>query len=126
MTIALSKRSLLEATAALAAVSRLPAAPRPARAAEALTLRAGRRTLEVKGKAAPVFGLTQPNGTSGVFLDPDQRFLVNLVNGLDEPTIVHWHGQAPPAAQDGVALTGQEQPIAAGATQPYDFAARAG
>jgi FtsP/CotA-like multicopper oxidase with cupredoxin domain len=129
MTPDVSKRSLLK-TAALAAgaglVAVLPPASRRAVAAEPLVLRVERRTLEVKGKAASVYGLTQPNGTSGVFLDPDQRFLVNLVNGLDEPTIVHWHGQAPPANQDGVAMTGLEQAIAAGATQPYDFAARAG
>jgi len=126
MTIAVSKRSVLKTAAALAALSGLPAALRPARAAEPMVLRAARRTLEVKGRAASVYGLTQADGSSGVFLDPDQRFLVQLVNGLDEPTIIHWHGQAPPANQDGVAMTGLEQVIAAGATQPYDFAARPG
>src|ERR1700690_4537817 len=118
MTVRLSRRSLLQTTAALAAGAGVPAGPRPARAAEALTLRAERRTVEVKGKAASVFGLTQPSGTSGVFLDPEQRFLVNLVNGLDEPTIVHWHGQAPPAQPDGNPLTGAQTPTPPRAPPP--------
>lgn len=35
-------------------------------------------------------------------LDPGQRFRVDLSNELDVGTIIHWHGQIPPNAQDGV------------------------
>ncbi|MFO1059127.1 MAG: multicopper oxidase family protein [Dongiaceae bacterium] len=49
-----------------------------------------------------------------------------LENRLAEPTIVHWHGQTPPAAEDGVAETSYVGPLAAGTSRDYDFAARPG
>ncbi len=61
-----------------------------------------RRTLEVKGKAASVFGLQQPDGTSGLTLDADGVFDVSLSNAADAATLIHWHGLTPPWAQDGV------------------------
>ena len=82
--------------------------------------------IDVNGRAAPVFGLRQPNGTAGVVLDPGQRFTVALANKGSEPTVIHWHGQIPPVRQDGVADTGFETVIAAGAAENYDFAPRAG
>jgi FtsP/CotA-like multicopper oxidase with cupredoxin domain len=51
---------------------------------------------------------------------------VQLDNRTDQDTIIHWHGQTPPVDQDGVALTGTEYLIRPGASQPYDFAPRAG
>jgi FtsP/CotA-like multicopper oxidase with cupredoxin domain len=126
MTVTVSRRRLLSTVvAATAAGSGWPPV-RPAQAAGILRLNVTRRVIEVNGKAASVFGLVQPDGTSGLFLDPGQRFLVDLVNQLGEETIVHWHGQTPPANQDGVALTGLEKLIAAGATRHYDFAPRTG
>ena len=80
----------------------------------------------MKGKAASVFGITGPDGNSGLVLDQDQRFAFELENRTNEPTIVHWHGQTPPTTQDGVLDTGYEGPIAPGATQAYDFATRPG
>ena len=35
-------------------------------------------------------------------LDPGERLRVDLTNALDVDTIVHWHGQIPSSAQDGV------------------------
>lgn len=125
MTSHFSRRALLAATAAITAygVSRV----RHARAAEnPIQLLAERRSIEVNGRAASVFGLRQPNGTAGVVLDPGQRFAVALVNQSGGPTIIHWHGQTPPVRQDGVADTGFEAVIALGATQTYDFAPRPG
>ncbi len=86
------------------------------------------RTLDVKGKSATVhFGVVaEQRGLSGLFLDPGQRFTVDLVNRLPEDTIVHWHGQTPPVAQDGVTITGQEKVIGAGTTRSYDYAPRPG
>ncbi len=130
MTIALSRRHLLRGTAAVAAGGMLTALDRSALAqATAQTLiqlNAVTRTLDVKGKSAAVLGVMQNNGLSGVFLDPGERFLVDLVNRLNEDTIVHWHGQTPPVAQDGVAQTGEEKVIVPGATARYDYAARPG
>ena len=60
------------------------------------------RTLEVNGKAARVFGLLQPDGTQGVHLDAGANFDVDLVNEIDEPTMIHWHGLTPPWRMDGV------------------------
>ena len=122
-SILLSRRGLLGATAAgIAAFSHRP---RAFAASPPLRLTAGRRTLEVNGKSASVFGITGPDGAPGLVLDPGQRFAVTLANRAGEDTIVHWHGQTPPYLQDGVAETGGTL-IANGADQGYDFVARPG
>jgi FtsP/CotA-like multicopper oxidase with cupredoxin domain len=95
-------------------------------AAESPDLHVDRRTIEVNGRAATVFGIRQPHGDVGLSLAPGQRFQVRLVNRTLDPTIVHWHGQTPPVAQDGVPDTGFAAPIAPGANQLYDFAPRTG
>ena len=130
MTIDLNRRQFLTTTLVLAATSGigvvLPGAVRRAAAADTpASLIVDRRTIDVKGKAASVFGLRQPNGTWGLDLNPDQRFQVNLVNRADEATVIHWHGQTPPNLQDGVTETGTPL-IVAGGTHSYDFAPRAG
>lgn len=83
------------------------------------------RTIEVNGRAATVYGLRQPDGTRGLFLDPGERFLVELDNGLKEPTIIHWHGQSPPSGQDGVSQFGVPM-LQPGEQRSYDFVARPG
>ena len=126
MTLKLARRSLLQ-TASLGVLGAATwPVPRAAQAASATKLNATRRILEVNGKPAPVFGLVRANGATGITLDPGERFVVDLVNQIDEDTIVHWHGQTPPPAQDGVAITGMEAVIAAKTTRAYDFAARPG
>jgi FtsP/CotA-like multicopper oxidase with cupredoxin domain len=125
MPLFLNRRSLLAATAAVTAASLTGV--RHARAqGDQIQLTAERRVLDVNGRPASVFGIRQVNGTAGVVLDPGQRFAVNLVNRSREPTIIHWHGQTPPVRQDGVADTGLETVIAAGAAQAYDYAPRPG
>jgi len=124
MAITLSRRHLLRATAA--AAGGLLAAPGYAAAQTPIQLNTVTRTLEVKGKSVTVLGVLQNNGLSGVYLDPGSRFTVDLVNRLPEDTIVHWHGQTPPVAQDGVSITGEEKLIGAGATRSYDYAPRPG
>ena len=122
-SILLSRRGLLGASAAgIAAFSHRP---RAFAASSPLRLTAGRRTLEVNGKSASMFGITGPDGAPGLVLDPGQRFAVALANHAGEDTIVHWHGQTPPYLQDGVAETGGTL-IASGDDQGYDFAARPG
>ena len=96
-----------------------------ARASASQSLLVERRTLDVKGRAASVFGLRQPNGVAGLVLDPGQRFTVDVGNRTAEDTVIHWHGQTPPNVQDGVTETGSPL-IKAGGQQSYDFAPRPG
>ncbi len=113
-----SRRGFLAAGAATLATPLLPRAGRAQSAA--LALSATSRTLDIAGRAATVFGLAAPAG-QGLILDPGQRFRVDLTNDLDEPTIIHWHGQIPPNAQDGV----PDMPmplLAPGERRSYDFA----
>jgi FtsP/CotA-like multicopper oxidase with cupredoxin domain len=84
-----------------------------------------RRSIEVHGKDATVFGLHQPDGTRGVFLDPGERFVIDLDNRLSAPTAVHWHGQTPPPGQDGIAEFGVPL-IGPSERRSYDFVPRAG
>ena len=119
----LSRRGFLAASAAMAASLTLPA---PVRAQSArMRLSAATRTIDVRGKAATVWGLLDGNGRSGLVLDPGQAFAVDLTNTLAEPTIIHWHGQFPPNAQDGV--PDMPMPVLQpGEARAYDFAARPG
>jgi len=121
--ITLSRRGFLAASAATAASLILPARARAQSARMSLT--ATTRTLDVRGRAATVWGLMDGNGRSGLVLDPGQAFAVDLTSTLTEPTIIHWHGQIPPNAQDGV----PDMPMAKlqpGESRAYDFAARPG
>ena len=98
----------------------LPVTSVLAAASPANILRVDRRTIEVNGKAASVFGLLQPNGTSGLAMDAGERFQVRLQNDSGEPTLIHWHGLLPPYGQDGV--PGLPQPLLeSGKAYDYDF-----
>ena len=119
----LSRRGFLAATVASSAGLILPARVRAA--SPRLSLAATSRTIEVQGRAAKVWGLTNGQGGPGLVLDPGQDFAVDLTNDLDQATIIHWHGQIPPNAQDGV----PDMPmplLQPGETRAYDFAARPG
>ncbi|AJE48814.1 Multicopper oxidase with three cupredoxin domains (includes cell division protein FtsP and spore coat protein CotA) [Celeribacter indicus] len=70
--------------------------------AQPIRLAVARRTIEVNGRAAEVFGLLQPNGIHGVTLDAGKAFDVELVNEIEDPTLIHWHGLTPPWEADGV------------------------
>ncbi|WP_421696191.1 multicopper oxidase family protein [Aestuariivirga sp.] len=80
-----------------------------------------RRTLEVKGRAASVFGLTGPDGKPGLSMLLGERFKVRMQNDSDVDTVIHWHGLTPPYGQDGIAMYGQK-PAAPGQSLDYDFA----
>ncbi|OYX27067.1 MAG: copper oxidase [Rhodobacterales bacterium 32-66-7] len=121
--ITLSRRGFLAASAATAASLVLPARVRAQSARMSLT--ATTRTIDVRGKAATVWGLMDGNGRSGLVLDPGQAFAVDLTNSLVEPTIIHWHGQIPPNAQDGVPDLPMPK-LQPGESRAYDFAARPG
>lgn len=119
----LTRRGFLAASAAGAASILLPATARAAVAGPA-ALRATTRVIEVNGKAATVMGLVNAQGGLGLTLDPGSRFWAELTNTLDIETIVHWHGQIPPNAQDGVPNTNPM--LRPGETRTYDYAARPG
>ncbi len=130
MTLSLSRRRLLSTAVAGGCAALLPALPRSVLAAapvagEPVRLTVDRRTLEVNGKPASVFGIRRPDGAPGLFLDPGERFLVDLANRAGEDTVIHWHGQTPPYAQDGVADMNRPA-IRDGASAGYDFAPRPG
>ncbi len=119
----LSRRGFLATTAASAASLLLPSRVRAQ--SSRLSLTATTRTIDVRGRAASVWGLLGSNGQSGLVLDPGQRFAVDLTNSLADPTIIHWHGQIPDNAQDGV--PDMPMPVLQpGETRAYDFPARAG
>ena len=118
----LTRRGFLAASVALSAPLILP---RPLWAAPARRLRATTRTLDIAGRAVTVQSILDDQGRSGVFLDPGEAFRVDLMNELPVDTILHWHGQIPPNAQDGV----PDMPLPAlkpGETRSFDFAATPG
>ncbi|MEX0969774.1 MAG: multicopper oxidase domain-containing protein [Paracoccaceae bacterium] len=119
----LSRRGFLAASSAAIAAAQMPRIAF-AQTVAPISLSAATRTLDIDGRAATVFGLAGPGG-QGLILDPGQRFRVDLTNKLDVGTIIHWHGQIPPNAQDGV----PDMPmplLAPGETRSYDFVARPG
>ena len=126
----LSRRTFL--LSAAAATATLPtsarAAPRPGAGrdgASPTVLRLQRRNIEVNGKAASVYGIRQPNGTFGIRTEVGKRFRVRVENGIEEPSLIHWHGLTPPWQQDGVpGVSGP--PIPPGGSADYDFPLRFG
>jgi FtsP/CotA-like multicopper oxidase with cupredoxin domain len=83
-------------------------------------LRLVTRTVEVDGKPASVYGIRQPDGTAGIATKVGERFRVRIENRIGRPSLVHWHGLAPPWRQDGVpGISGP--PIPAGGSADYDF-----
>lgn len=119
----LTRRGFLAASAAALAASQLPRAVM-AQVGEPLGLSAESRTLDINGRAAKVFGLAGPGG-QGLILDSGQRFRIDLTNNLDVSTIIHWHGQIPPNAQDGVPDLPMPM-LQPGETRSYDFTPLAG
>ncbi|MBX9775786.1 MAG: multicopper oxidase domain-containing protein [Xanthobacteraceae bacterium] len=109
----MDRRELLRTALVAAAALGLPspfarqvigreATPSRERKAGHQVLRVVHRTIEVKKRAAKVFGLVQSNGSPGLSFTAGDLFDVTLRNESSEPTIVHWHGLTPPWDQDGV------------------------
>jgi len=88
-------------------------------------LRLHRRSIEVNGKSASVYGISQPSGMAGLTTNVGDRFRVRVENQIDAPSLIHWHGMAPPWQQDGVpGISGP--PIPPGESADYDFPLRFG
>ena len=124
----LSRRALLAGgVSSLAAPAILARAQNSTDAAGAAPtiLRLERRNIEVNGRSASVYGIRQPNGTFGITTEVGKPFRVRVENGIDEPSLIHWHGLTPPWRQDGVpGISGP--PIPAGGSADYDFPLRFG
>ena len=124
----LSRRAFMMSAAATAALT--STAPttgaRAQTSAEPVTvLKLQRRTIEVNGKPASVYGIRQPDGTSGITTDVGKPFRVRVENKLDAPSLIHWHGLTPPWQQDGVpGISGP--PIPPGGGGDYNFPLRFG
>ena len=124
----LSRRAFLLST--LAASTALPDLARSQTGsrgddAPPTVLRLERRSIEVNGKPASVFGIRQPDGTVGIRTEVGKRFRVRVENRIDEPSLIHWHGLTPPWQQDGVpGISGP--PIPPGGSADYDFPLRFG
>jgi FtsP/CotA-like multicopper oxidase with cupredoxin domain len=86
-----------------------------------LTIRPAALALPAVGPSAVNWGYdgVVPGPTLRVRRGEDLR--VRLVNGMDEPTTVHWHGVRLPNAMDGTPPLTQ-QPIQPGASFDYRFA----
>lgn len=110
----------LAGTATLA-TSGIPVRRAWARAASTTRdLRIVRRSIDVRGRAATVFGLVDGKGRSGLDFRDGDTFDVTLRNETPEGSIVHWHGLTPPWPQDGVA--GAPMPLlAANSTRDFSF-----
>jgi FtsP/CotA-like multicopper oxidase with cupredoxin domain len=84
-----------------------------------------RRVIEVNKQPSSVYGIRRPDGGHGLVLEPGERFRLTLENRAGLPTLIHWHGQTPPLAQDGV--PGISQPLLPPDQRyEYDYAPRPG
>lgn len=117
------RRDFLKLSATGALMTTAPsifASPVNAQSAAPKIITAVKRVIDVKGKAANVFGLSQPGGDHGLVMTAGENFRVRLENRAGEPTAIHWHGLTPPWQQDGVAGISQ-MPIPSGGSYEYDF-----
>jgi FtsP/CotA-like multicopper oxidase with cupredoxin domain len=127
----LSRRAFFLSAVATSAATTLarsqsePGANANASSAPQTVLRLERRSIEVNGKPASVFRISQPDGTFGIVTRSGAQFRVRAENKIGEPSLIHWHGLTPPWQQDGVpGISGP--PIPAGGSADYDFPLRFG
>ncbi|WP_333824962.1 multicopper oxidase family protein [Pinisolibacter sp.] len=115
-SLSIDRRRFLAGSSALLASA---FAPGGARAAAPL-LTVGSRTLEVKGRAATVFGLLGPDGKPGHVAREGDRFAGEVVNATGAPLTMHWHGQVfAPFDQDRSRPGGGTTPV--GGRDAHDF-----
>ncbi|WP_439602376.1 multicopper oxidase family protein [Devosia sp.] len=122
--MALTRRSFLTSSVALGVAGCL--LPSRTLAADKHQLTIGNRSIDVLGRSAKVFGLTDEEGRPGLLLRAGEPFSVALENTLNGPTSIHWHGQTPAPELDGISETGYVAPLAAGETRSFYFEARPG
>ncbi|MCA0425553.1 MAG: copper oxidase, partial [Proteobacteria bacterium] len=112
----MDRRRFLANTAALAGTAMLPGTG----CAEAPLLTVASRQIEVKRRAARVFGVAGPGGKSGLFANEGDVLRGPLLNATVDPLVMHWHGQIfAPADQDRARTGGGA--LAAGTSDLHDF-----
>ena len=72
-----------------------------------VTLKIIEHEITVNNQKAQIFALIQPDGSMGLTKQKRQGFNVKLINTLNVPTSIHWHGLILPNDQDGVAFVTQ-------------------
>src|SRR5437899_8799949 len=121
----LSRRAVLITTLAAAMARPAVARAQSGGIAPVTILQLQRRSIEVDGKPASVYGIRQPDGTYGITTEVGRPFRVRVENKIDQPSLIHWHGLTPPWRQDGVpGISGP--PIPPGDSADYDFPLRFG
>src|SRR5438132_3905662 len=121
----LSRRAVLITTLAAAMAPPAVARAQSGGIAPVTILQLQRRSIEVDGKPASVYGIRQPDGTYGITTEVGRPFRVRVENKIDQPSLIHWHGLTPPWRQDGVpGISGP--PIPPGDSADYDFPLRFG
>jgi kumamolisin len=92
----LSRRALLSAVASSVATTFAGSQIAPRAGAETsgalpTVLRLERRSIEVYGKPASVFRISQPDGSWGIRTQSGVQFRVRVENRINEPSLIHWH-----------------------------------
>lgn len=113
----ITRRNILLGAAAL--VPGVTAAS-SARAAEPRRIAIIRRTIEVKGRSASVFGLSVDGVLGPLHTRLGENFRFRLHNETEAEALIHWHGLTPPVAQDGVPMLSQPA-LPPGQAYDYDF-----
>ena len=76
--------------------------------------------LKVLGQEVRVVAIEQEDGTQGYSPEQSEGFHVEVVNRLQVPTSIHWHGLVLPNLMDGVPFVTQN-PIPPGGSFRYNF-----
>jgi len=79
--------------------------------------------LRIFGRETRTLTIEQESGDQGLNPKTSDGFDVEVVNQLNEPTSIHWHGIVLPAPMDGVPFVSQE-PIPSNGSFHYRFALR--
>lgn len=97
--------------------------PLPTVSGEDITLRVAHQMMTVDGKRSHAIGINGTVPAPLIRLREGQNVRLNVVNGLDEDTSIHWHGLILPFQMDGV--PGVSFPgIKAHSTFTYEFPVR--
>ncbi len=71
------------------------------------------------GKTVEAWGFNKQLPGPVLRANVGDTLIVRLMNNLNEPTTIHWHGICLPAAMDGI--DGVQEPVAPGETFKYRF-----
>ncbi len=114
----INRRIMILGAGSVALVSSVPAAMGQGASPK---LAVATRSLDIRGRAAKVYGVLGPKGENGLNATEGDRFTADLLNGTSDPLVMHWHGQIHAGTtQDRARPNGGV--TAVGAMEPYDFA----